>query len=89
MNDLSEMIRDYIHECFDTGNYIPSDDEIYLKFREQEPSEHIIEKEINFFFDGYYILPTTIVKWEGAIYDGIQIQRAISIGEDEKRSAVS
>ena len=74
MNELSELIRDYIHECFDTGNYIPSDDEIYLKFREQEPSEHIIEKEINSFFDGHYILSTTKIKWEGRIHPKVQIE---------------
>jgi hypothetical protein len=27
VNDLAEMIRDYIHECFDNKNYVPSDDE--------------------------------------------------------------
>jgi hypothetical protein len=89
VNDLAEMIRDYIHECFDNHDYIPDDSEIYTKFQSYEPSEHIIEKEINFFFDGYYILPTTKVKWEGVIYDGIQIQREIGIGEDEERFKVS
>lgn len=89
MGELSELIRDYIHECFDNHDYIPSDDEIFKKFEEYDPSEHMIEKEINFFFDGYYILPTTIVKWEGAIYDGVQIQRELSIGEDSQRQKIS
>jgi hypothetical protein len=87
MNELANLIRDYIHECFDNQDYIPDDDELYSKF--PEASEHVIEKEINFFFDGYYILPTTVVKWEGVVYDGIQIQREISIREDEKRRSVS
>jgi hypothetical protein len=87
MNELANMIRDYIHECFDNQNYIPDDDELFEKF--PQASEHVIEKEVNFFFDGYYILPTTKVKWEGVIYDGIQIQREISLGENEERFKVS
>jgi hypothetical protein len=74
MNELAEMIRDYIHECFDQSNYIPSDDEVYMKFRDHQPSEHIIEKEINSFFDGHYILPTTKIKWEGRIRKQVQIE---------------
>jgi hypothetical protein len=74
MNELAEMIRDYIHECFDNENYVPSDDEVYLKFRDHQPSEHLIEKEINSFFDGHYILPTTKIKWEGHIRKQVQIE---------------
>jgi hypothetical protein len=87
MNELAEMIRDYIHECFDNQDYIPSDDEVFERF--PEASEHLVEKEINFFFDGYYILPTTEIKYEGVIYDGVQIQRELCIGEDSKRQSVS
>jgi hypothetical protein len=89
MCELSEMIRDYIHECFGTENRIPSDDEVYLKFRAYEPSEHIIEKEIHFFFDSYFILEDTKIEWEGELPNGIQVQRTISIGEDEKGFKVS
>jgi hypothetical protein len=74
MNELANMIRDYIHECFDQSNYIPSDDEVYMKFRDHQPSEHLIEKEINSFFDGHYILPTTKIKWEGRIRKQVQIE---------------
>jgi hypothetical protein len=74
MCELSEMIRDYIHECFGTENRIPSDDEVYLKFRAYEPSEHIIEKEIHFFFDSYFLLPDTVIEWEGNL-DTIHIER--------------
>ena len=88
MCELSEMIRDYIHECFDNENRVPGDDEVYLKFRAYEPSEHIIEKEIHFFFDSYFILEDTKIEWEGD-FNGIQIQREISIGEDEKGFKVS
>jgi hypothetical protein len=85
---LAEMIRDYIHEKFDSENRIPSDDEIYTHFQAHEPSEHIIEKEIHFFFDSYYILEDTKIEWEGDL-SGIQVQRTISIGEDEKGFKVS
>jgi hypothetical protein len=74
MCELSEMIRDYIHECFDNENYVPSDDEVYMKFLDHQPSEHLIEKEINSFFDGHYILPTTKIKWEGRIRKQVQIE---------------
>jgi hypothetical protein len=90
MSELSEMIRDYIHECFDTLNLIPSDDMIYERFQAYEPSEHIIEKEIHFFFDSYYIFKDTKIEWEGDLSNvDIQIQREISLGEDEKRFKVS
>lgn len=72
MNELAENIRDYIHECFDNQDYIPSDDELYSKF--PEASEHVIEKEINSFFDGNYILSTTVIKYEGKIYPQVQIE---------------
>jgi hypothetical protein len=72
MNDLAEMIRDYIHECFDNHNYIPDDDELHEKF--PEASLHLVEKQINSFFDGHYILPNTTVKWEGTIYPQVQIE---------------
>ena len=87
MNESAKKIRAYIHNCFDLHDYIPDDDELFAEF--PESSLHEVEKEINFFFDGYYILPTTVVKWEGVVYDGIQIQREISIGEDEKGLEVS
>ncbi|WP_219169524.1 hypothetical protein [Bacillus sp. MCCB 382] len=90
MNELVNNIRDYIHECFDNENRIPSDDEVYLKFRAFEPSEHIIEKEIHFFFDSYYILENTKIEWEGDLSNvDIQVQREVSIGEDAKRFKVS
>jgi hypothetical protein len=74
MCELSEMIRDYIHECFDNENLIPSDDLIYTHFQAYEPSEHIIEKEIHFFFDSYCLLPDTVIEWEGNL-DAIHIER--------------
>jgi hypothetical protein len=74
MNELSEMIRNYIHECFDNHNVIPSDDQIYTHFQAYEPSEHIIEKEIHFFFDSYFILEDTEIEWEGNL-DTIHIER--------------
>jgi hypothetical protein len=74
MCELSEMIRDYIHECFDNLNTIPSDDQIYTHFQAYEPSEHIIEKEIHFFFDSYFLLPDTVIEWEGNL-DTIHIER--------------
>jgi hypothetical protein len=87
MCELSEMIRDYIHECFGTENRIPSDDEVYLKFRAYEPSEHIIEKEIHFFFDSYYILPDTEIKWEGKLPKGlVSIQTELKVEKDAKVS---
>lgn len=88
MNELANNIRDFIHYCFDTENRIPSDDEIYTRFQTYEPSEHIIEKEIHYFFDSYYILEDTKIEWEGDL-NGIQVQREISIGEDEKGFKVS
>ncbi|MEW5567333.1 hypothetical protein [Rossellomorea marisflavi] len=86
MNELSEMIRSYIHECFENHDYIPSDDEVYLKFRDHQPSEHIIEKEINFFFDGYYILPTTEIKWEGKVDAEVYVQSEIGEQDEAKIS---
>jgi hypothetical protein len=74
MCELSEMIRDYIHECFNNHNMIPSDDQIYTHFQAYEPSEHIIEKEINAFFDGHYILPNTVIEYEGPINPQVQIE---------------
>jgi hypothetical protein len=73
-NELSEMIRDYIHECFDNQDYIPDDSEIFTRFEEHEPSEHMIEKEIHFFFDSYFLLPDTVIEWEGNL-DTIHIER--------------
>jgi hypothetical protein len=81
---LAEMIRDYIHECFDNHNMIPSDDQIYTHFQAYEPSEHIIEKEIHFFFDSYFILEDTRIEWEGELPDDIEIHRQISVGLDEE-----
>lgn len=71
---LAELIRDYIHEKFDTENRIVSDDEIYTHFQTYEPSEHIIEKEINAFFDGHYILQNTVIEYEGPINPQVQIE---------------
>jgi hypothetical protein len=72
MCEMSEMIRDYIHECFDNHDYVPGDDEIHAKF--PEASIHEVEKEINSFFDGNYILSTTVIKYEGKIYPQVQIE---------------
>jgi hypothetical protein len=87
MNELSEMIRDYIHECFDNHNMIPSDDQIYTHFQAYEPSEHIIEKEIHFFFDSYYIFQDTEIKWEGELAEGlVSIQSEMKVEKDAKVS---
>jgi hypothetical protein len=87
MSELSEMIRDYIHECFDTLNLIPSDDMIYERFQAYEPSEHIIEKEIHFFFDSYYIFSDTKIEWEGELPDGlVSIQTEMKVEKDAKVS---
>jgi hypothetical protein len=87
MNELANMIRDYIHECFDNGNYVPSDDEVYMKFRDHQPSEHVIEKEIHFFFDSYYIFSDTEIKWEGELPKGlVSIQTEL---EEERNAKVS
>jgi hypothetical protein len=74
MCELSEMIRDYIHECFDNENRIPHSDEFFQKFQACEPSDHIIEEEINFFFDGYFITPSAKVEYDGPLKPTVQIE---------------
>jgi hypothetical protein len=74
MCELSEMIRDYIHECFNNENRIPHSDEIYERFQTCCPSDHIIEKEVNFFFEGNYVLSTTKIEWEGRVNPQVQIE---------------
>ena len=74
MNELSEMIRTYIHECFDNQNRIPNQDEIYVQFKEYDPPEYIIEDQVNDFFNGYYILPNTVVEYDGPLRPTVQIE---------------
>ena len=88
MCELSTMIQNKIQEVFETENRILSDDELFTHFQEYEPSEHVIEKEVHYFLKSYYIYEDTKIEWEGDL-SGIQIQRTISIGEDEKGFKVS
>jgi hypothetical protein len=64
---LSEQIQSYIQNRFETYNMVPSDDQIYEHFQSQEPSEHLIEKEIHYFFNSYEIYQDTRIEWEGNI----------------------
>jgi hypothetical protein len=83
MNELAEMIQEYIQEVFETQNIVPCDDSIYTHFQQYEPSEHIIEKEIHYFLNSYYILEDTKIEWEGDL-SNVQIQRQVSAGLDEE-----
>lgn len=74
MNELSEMIRDYIHECFNVQNRIPHSDEIYVKFLDHEPPDYIIEEQMNCFFAGYYITADTVVEYTGNLKPSVQIE---------------
>jgi hypothetical protein len=83
MSELANMIQEYIQEVFETQNIVPCDDSIYTHFQQYEPSEHIIEKEIHYFLNSYYLLPDTVIEWEGDLSD-IEISRQISVGFDEE-----
>jgi hypothetical protein len=90
MNVLAEMIQEYIQEVFETQNIVPCDDSIYTHFQQYEPSEHIIEKEIHYFLNSYYILEDTKIQWEGDLSNvEIQVQREISLGENQKGLKIS
>lgn len=88
MSELANMIQDRIQEVFEKENRILSDDELYTHFQAYEPSEHVIEKEIHYFLNSYYILEDTKIEWEGDL-SGIQVQREISFGKNEKGFKVS
>ncbi|TYS91942.1 hypothetical protein [Rossellomorea aquimaris] len=83
MNELAEMIQNRIQEVFESENRILSDDELYTYFQSYEPSEHVIEKEVHYFLNSYYIFEDTKIEWEGDL-SGIEISRQISVGLDEE-----
>lgn len=88
--ELAEMIQEYIQEVFETQNIVPCDDSIYTHFQQYEPSEHIIEKEVHYFLNSYYILEDTKIEWEGDLSNvNIQVQREISIGENQEGLKIS
>jgi hypothetical protein len=64
---LSEQIQSYIQNSFETQNYIPDDSEIYAHFQHAEPSEHLIGKEISYFFRSYEVYADTRIEWEGDV----------------------
>lgn len=83
MNELSEMIQSKIQEVFETENRILSDDELFTIFQAYEPSEHIIEKEVHYFLNSYYLYEDTKIEWEGSL-DGIEISRQIGVRFNEE-----
>jgi hypothetical protein len=84
---LGQNIQNYIGHCFIYEDRVPSDEDIYLKFEEYEPSDELVQKEIDFFFASNQINHDTVIEWEGDINAGIErAENSVGLYQERKEA---